>query len=191
MLLERELWRFRRMKHDDARRDFAASVAGLRGVLSRYLGCHPKEVRMERRERGKPYVAGGPEFNLSHTASQVILAVAGEPVGLDVERIDRPVRGEALAAKFFSPHERSAIASLPQSARNAAFLRHWVCKEATVKLSGDGIYRGLRLAEVTFGPDGAAGKYRSRPVALQLFSPAEGFVAALASWSPVRIERRL
>jgi 4'-phosphopantetheinyl transferase len=191
LLREAEIKRYLRMTHLEAREDFAASQAGLRSVLGYYVGCAPDAVPLRRQERGKPFLSGGPEFNLSHSAGQVFAAVASQPVGLDIESATRPVDFTGLAAKFFSPAEQDRIAASPPESRNRMFLRHWVCKEATVKLSGDGIFHGLRDVEVFFASDGSVfGTYRDRSVQLREFQPVPGFIAALASWAPLRIQGR-
>ncbi len=69
------------------------------------------------------------------------------------------------------------------------FLKYWVCKEATVKLSGDGIYHGLRDARIDLEAVIATGVYREKAVFLEMFSPATGFIAAAASWTPLRSVR--
>jgi 4'-phosphopantetheinyl transferase len=191
LLREAELVRYQRMKHPDSREDFAASQAGLRAVLGYYVSRPPGEVHLLRRERGKPFLPEGPEFNLSHSAGLVFAVVASQPVGLDVESAARRVGYDGLAAKFFSPAEERRIAGAPAAARNRMFLRHWVCKEATVKLSGDGIFRGLRDAEIFLEPGlNASGQYRGRAVWLKEFRPAPGCLAAIASWQPLSIGNR-
>lgn len=191
-LRQTEMARYRRMTHPEARLDYAASQAGLREVLARYLACPADEVILGRRERGKPFLADGPEFNLSHSRGRVMLAVSRHPVGLDVEADDRRVHYDGLAAKFFSPAEQRQIADAPSPARNRLFLRHWVCKEAVVKLSGDGIFRGLRDVEITMNvrDEEVSGRYRGREVFLREFRPAAGFLAAVASWQPLRVRGR-
>ena len=70
--------------------------------------------------------------------------------------------------------------------KTLTFLRYWVCKEAIVKLSGDGIYYGLRYARVDLASDGRSrGAYKGREVWLREFRPAKDLVAALASWEPL------
>jgi 4'-phosphopantetheinyl transferase len=188
-LVGRERTRYRRMTHPEARLDYAASQAGLREVLARYLICPAENVILRRHERGKPFLEDGPEFNLSHSGGCVLLAVSPHPVGLDVEKETRVVRHDGLAAKFFSKSEQKRIADFAPGERNGLFLRHWVCKEAVVKLSGDGIFRGLRDVEICLeGPQGARGCFRGREVFLQEIRPAKGFLAALASWQPLRLQ---
>jgi 4'-phosphopantetheinyl transferase len=189
LLTKSERGRYDRITHPATRNDYAASQAGLRAVLARYVNYPPDAVLLHRRERGKPFLPTGPEFNLSHSNGLVFVAVAAQPVGLDIERADREVAYTGLAAKFFSAAEQARIVSAPSCDRGRWFLRFWVCKEAVVKLSGDGIFRGLRDGEVVFGADdSAAGHYRGRPVRLQVFEPAPGCLAALASWEPLNVE---
>ena len=55
-----------------------------------------------------------------------------------------------------------------------------------VKLSGDGIYHGLRHALVELAADRrSGGTYQVRKVFLWEFRPVDDLVAALASWKPV------
>jgi 4'-phosphopantetheinyl transferase len=116
----------------------------------------------------------------------MIAAFSSRPVGIDVELASRSVQAGELARKFFSERERQSVAELEGAARNLIFLRYWVCKEAIVKLSGDGIYHGLRHARVDLAADGRAqGGYQGREVCLREFRPAPDLVAALASWEPL------
>ncbi len=186
-LTSREAARCSRFSNPEAAMHYAAAQGGLRTILGRYLGQEPPAVSLLREERGKPYVAGGPEFNITHTGEQILLAVARVPVGLDVELAARPVSADELAQKFFTTREAEHLAGVLPSSRRETFLRYWVCKEATVKLSGDGIYHGLRDAEVTLGPEGGAeGRYRGRAVRFHEMHPAPGVLAALASWRPLQ-----
>ena len=174
------------MTNEEAKISFATSQGGLRTIAACYRNCEPSQIRLEREERGKPYLAGGPHFNLSHTAGRIFAAFSQQPLGLDVESANRRVHARELAAKFFSEQESAHIHSLDHVEAQAAFLRYWVCKEATVKLSGDGIYHGLREARVELGGEGISrGSYLGREVWLREFSPGENLLAALASWEPV------
>lgn len=167
----------------------AASQGGLRRVLSAYCGKAPQDIVIERAVHGKPYVKSGPEFNLSHTRQQIFVIVSQHAVGLDIEAEDRPVRAVELARKFFNPEDQHLFDGLGESAASALFLRLWVCKEAMVKLSGDGVYHGLRDARVIL-VDGqiVGGEYRGRTVHLWTFQPAAGFLAAVASWQKEHVK---
>jgi 4'-phosphopantetheinyl transferase len=181
-----ELLRYERIANEEVKGSYGSAQGGLRKIVAIYTGCLPEEVDMCREERGKPYVPGAPEFNLSHTAGRMFAAFSSSPVGLDVESARRTVRTEALARKFFSHEERIRLKKLEDPIKALTFLRYWVCKEAIVKLSGDGIYYGLRYARVDLASDGRSrGVYKGREVWLQEFRPEKDLVAALASWEPL------
>lgn len=178
-----EIQRGLNIKDDDARHDHAIAQGGLRRILAAYTGENPRTIALRRATHGKPYIEGGPEFNLSHTRNQVFVIVSRHEVGLDVEAVDRRVRAQELAAKFFHPTEQALLRDNSEEKNMAMFLRLWVCKESMVKLSGDGIYHGLRDARVLVGDDGfSRGEYRGRPVWLTELKPAPGLLGAVSSW---------
>lgn len=187
VLTPEELTYYGRIRNDEARESFVQSRGGLRRIVSHYLSCAETAVAFQQHEHGKPYVTGAPEFNLSHTQGRAFVAFSSVPVGLDVESRTRKVHASALAERFFSPAETRVIRDVETASQNAWFLRHWVCKEAMVKLSGDGIYHGLRDAEVDFR-GGCRGRYRGREVWLWEFYPAPGLLGALASWEPLEVK---
>jgi len=181
-----ELLRYKRIVNEEVRMSYGSAQGGLRRIVGVYTRRRPEEVAMRRKLRGKPYVAGAPEFNLSHTSGKMIAAFSTEPVGIDVESARRSVQAGELARKFFFVEEMERVMQCESAERNLTFLRYWVCKEAMVKLSGDGIYHGLRHARVDLGDDGRSlGGYQGREVALREFHLAPDLVAALASWEPV------
>ena len=181
-----ELLRYEGIGNEEAKCSYGSAQGGLRRIAASYMGCLPEEVEMRREKRGKPYVPGAPEFNLSHTAGRMFAAFSAKPVGLDVESASRTVRVEAVARKFFSGEERDRLNVCEGPGRGLTFLRYWVCKEAIVKLSGDGVYYGLRYARVDLAPDGRSrGSYKGREIWLREFRPANDLVAALASWEPL------
>jgi 4'-phosphopantetheinyl transferase len=181
-----ELLRYERIVNEKVRMSYGSAQGGLRRIVGMYTGRPPEEVALRREVRGKPYVAGAPEFNLSHTSGRMIAAFSSGPVGIDVESAGRSVQAGELARKFFFEEEIERVMRLEGAERNLTFLRYWVCKEAMVKLSGDGIYHGLRDARVDLADDGRSrGGYQGREVALREFRPATDLVAAMASWEPV------
>ena len=181
-----ELSRYERIVNEEVKASYGSAQGGLRRIVAFYMGCLPEEVDMCRETRGKPYVPGAPEFNLSHTAGRMFAAFSSSHVGLDVESAHRTVRTAELARKFFTHQETTRLKRLEGPIKALTFLRYWVCKEAIVKLSGDGIYYGLRYARVDLASDGRSrGAYKGREVWLREFRPAEDLVAALASWKPL------
>ncbi len=132
-----------RMSSEKRRQEFRAGRRLVHFLLSLYLG--PKrasEIKIISSPRGKPYLSS-PElhFSLSHSRGRVALALSSlGPVGLDIEKI-RPVRIEQLAQRVFTPGELRAMEALPMTGRHREdyFFWRWTCKEARVKLSGEGL----------------------------------------------------
>jgi len=88
-------------------------------------------------EFGKPYLPGSEPFSLSHSGNYVALAVAAQPVGVDIEA-HRPLPFFALAARCFAPSERVSADSLP------AFFDLWTAKESLAKMLGVGLALSMR-----------------------------------------------
>ena len=184
-----ERLRYDGITHEENKSGYAMSQGGLRRIASFYMDRDWRDIQVLRRSLGKPYIDAGPEFNLSHTVGQVFAAFALHDVGLDIESVDRKVHALELSRKFFSPAEAADIAAQPEDQRDARFLRYWVCKEATVKLSGDGIYRGLRDVEISLGGSGwSQGIYRGRPVKIREFRLSHELMGALASWQTFSVK---
>ena len=85
-------------------------------------------------ERGKPFFVGSPlHFSISHTKNHVFCALSDRPVGIDAEESDRNI-SLRLAEKILSPGEAARY-----DGSREMLLRFWVLKEASVKLSGEGL----------------------------------------------------
>ena len=92
---------------------------------------------IEKTPTGKPYFPGNEAyFSISHTKKNVFCVLSDRPVGLDAEEADRPVKPSLakhiLSERELAQYERSQDPRL-------ALLTFWVLKEATAKLSGEGI----------------------------------------------------
>ena len=88
-------------------------------------------------ERGKPYFVEGPwHFSISHTKHHVFCALSPRPVGLDAEEKNRKV-DLRLAERILSEREKGRFDAA--SDKQAFLLRLWVLKEASAKLTGEGL----------------------------------------------------
>ncbi|WP_327370508.1 4'-phosphopantetheinyl transferase family protein [Streptomyces sp. NBC_01217] len=135
----------------DVRDAYVAAHVGLRMLLGLYLGMSPDRVRIIRRPcpnpdcgepHGRPGVRGdGIHFSLSHTRGLVLLAFAGSPVGVDIEKIpDAEVT--AKLGPLLHPREIAELGALRPTERPPAFGRAWARKEAYLKALGTGLSRG-------------------------------------------------
>ena len=188
-----EISRAERFHRSRDREHFTARRGLLREILASYVKARPADLCFSYGAHGKPALAARPgersvSFNLSHSHGLVLYAITAErAVGIDLERVRDGVECEQIAARFFSPSERSAFAALPLADRQAAFFRAWTRKEAYIKATGRGLSQPLDEFEVPVAPDQPAQLLSDRgdPAAPRRWSfqdlrPAEGYAAALA-----------
>jgi phosphopantetheinyl transferase len=98
---------------------------------------------------GKPYLPGGPAYNLSHSGHWIACAVSRhEPIGIDVETFARLNDHRMLLPTITHPAERSHIEQSPEDDHLALFKRCWTRKEAVLKATGKGIGDELQNIDV-------------------------------------------
>jgi len=157
----------------------------LRRALAGYTGTPPGRLRLGR-ERcphcgapGKPVLLAGagtvPSFSLSHSGDMVIIAVAGRPVGVDVER--DAARCVCSLAQALHPADAAWVAGLGEPGRHEAIITCWVRAEAVLKCTGQGIGHGLGGFPVR--PGQAAARRVNGCTVRQLPAPP-GYRAAVA-----------
>ena len=121
-------WRERAMAREGlARQEALCAYALLQEALWETAGWpHLPETALT--ARGKPWFPAHPEvhFSISHTRGAALAAVAGEPVGVDMEQI-RPLRWPRLQAR------------LGKDLTETEFFRLWVRREARAKRRGQGL----------------------------------------------------
>ncbi len=93
-------------------------------------------------ENGKPYLPGGPAFNLSHSGRWCVLAVGEGDIGADIERLDE--RHSEIAPEVFTPAELAWMRQAPLE----RFFRLWTWKESVMKATGLGMALEPRRFEV-------------------------------------------
>ena len=143
-------------------------------ALSRFLGREPSPEELlgeSRSENGKPFFPAYPDFhyNISHSGDYAALAFAGQPVGIDIQKIqDNTARALKIARHFFSPQENDALRRICSEAADGKdeissvqggpefcrlFTRFWTARESYIKLTG----RGLSEPFSDYRPDLDAG----------------------------------
>lgn len=149
---ERE--RAERFHFPEDRRRYEMSTGFLRVVLGSVVGRDPGALEFSTGPWGKPYLDGGPSFNLSHSRSWALVGVAPHGrVGVDVEDL-RPLSDlDGLAASTLHPHELEEIRSLSLEDRQRCFFRAWTRKEALSKATGAGLNAPLQAIRVSMGPE--------------------------------------
>ena len=182
--------RAQRFHFDVHRQRFIVGRGILRNILGRYLGKEPRELEFCYSDRGKPSLAGSSSpvcFNLSHSQSLALYAIARRPIGIDVEYI-RPLDDALkLAQRFFSHSEYAFIEALPPDQKQKAFFQLWTCKEAYLKATGEGL-AGLAQVEVSLTTGGMPELHligqnsaqEPNPWLLQPLTPDPNYAAAVA-----------
>ena len=194
---ERRRWAAYRRVEDRER--FLVGCALAKAALARYTGRRPADVRLDRtcprcgEPHGKPVIAGGgPGHSVAHSGDLIVVAVAGTPIGVDVEQAGerRHLLGgdgdpEALARLVLSEAEQAVLAEVPPGDRARAFLVAWTRKEAVTKATGDGM--SVAFSEVVVAADAGPPRVTAWPyprspqeVSLLDLDAAAGYVAALA-----------
>jgi 4'-phosphopantetheinyl transferase len=134
----------------------------LRRVLSGYVNVAPGDLVVRRvpcphcgGPDGRPVLpgTGSPHFSLAHSGDAVLVAVAGQPVGVDVEQ--EPHGCMCSMTSAMHPSDAAVMMALPEPQRHEAVIRWWVRAEAVLKCTGEGIAHGLDGFPVISGPAGA------------------------------------
>jgi len=148
---ERERASAFRFAHDRDR--FVAMHAGLRQILSLYLGCPATAVALRHDARGKPALAtqhAGPHFNLGHSHDLGLVAVTcAGAVGIDLEFLREDLPFSEISGTYFADSERAAFASVASGDDLRRFFACWTRKEAYLKGRGEGLARPLSTFEVS------------------------------------------
>jgi|HubBroStandDraft_4_1064222.scaffolds.fasta_scaffold97827_2 4'-phosphopantetheinyl transferase len=176
------------------RQHFVAVRAILRKILSAYLGTDPAGMRFSYSKKEKPsldapHKDSGITFNVSHSGGKALLAFARwREIGVDIEQVRRDVDLEAIARRFFSPHEQEQLAAFPPQERADTFFRCWTRKEAYIKATGDGLSLPLSQFDVSLAAGDSSALLATRPDAseaqqwlLREVPGGTGYVAALCA----------
>lgn len=200
MLTSAELNRSAAFLDPADRLDFRAAHVLVRLLAGRLLHVPPAGLELTQHcdrcggSHGRPGFAAHPglQVSLSHTKGAVLAAAAFSPVGADIENLSRPHVDAELADLVLSTDEQQTLRQATD--RNAAFLRHWVRKEAMIKM-GYGSLDDLR--QLDFGGRPASDRHDRFPVrtpleptwpGLQLLERMDrdaGLVYAIISAEPV------
>lgn len=154
LLSDDELQRLSNYRSAHAAKEFLIGRALLRTALAQRLHVEPKQLVFARNEDGKPQLSHPSNqqwhFNLSHERSWVVLMLSMlGPVGVDVEGHARRNNLTAIAQRFFSPEENTALAQCNESDWRNYFFAIWTLKEAHAKALGCGLAKILSCSSIT------------------------------------------
>ena len=124
--------------------NYLISRAIINTIFANVLKIKEREVVWKYTEYKKPYISNamGLKFNLSHTKGAVIIALAKNNIGVDIEYIDTKFDYLDIVMGYFSKQEKAKIDTV------FAFYKHWVVKEAYLKYKGIGLLQDLSSVKV-------------------------------------------
>jgi 3-oxoacyl-(acyl-carrier-protein) synthase/phosphopantetheinyl transferase len=163
-------------------RDYLIRCITVKDAVRKYLQkdeeedlLYPIEISVQYNEKGKPSVCGpdqlkGVEISIAHKGSEVVVIVADQPVGIDIEKIEDKDQGFKEVA--FTEQELALIKTKGED--EAEWLaRFWVAKEAYGKKLGLGLQGNPKQYEVE-SVDG--GFLRIKDTIIETIKHRENFV---------------
>lgn len=110
----------------------------------------PKDFVIVRNEYGKPYqeTVPGLFFNISHSGTMVACAIAGENIGIDIQK---RAEGVKVREKVFCPEELREVCNAEESGTADSpclFTELWTKKESYLKLTGEGLRKAMTSLHV-------------------------------------------
>jgi 4'-phosphopantetheinyl transferase len=150
-----ERQRAERFRRSLDRERFVAAKGWMRYLLASLLSCAMSDIVIVADEDGKPRLAStGLSFSASRTGNVALYATSWRmKVGVDIEAIRPGTDIHGMTARFMSPAEQRALASLAPARHRQAFFQCWTRKEAYLKGIGVGLNFPLRNLDVWDGTD--------------------------------------
>ncbi|AFZ46644.1 4'-phosphopantetheinyl transferase [Cyanobacterium stanieri PCC 7202] len=126
--------------------------ANLRIILSKYLNINPAKIIFDYNQKGKPFLKDYPHlhFNLSHTDNLIVYGISDHLMGIDIENINKKVKFQELAQRFFCPSEYILMNQINPENEAKLFYTLWTAKEAYLKAIGEGLSGGLDSIELSY-----------------------------------------
>lgn len=144
ILSEEERKRMERYHQTKDKIRFTIGRGMLRIIVARYLNCLPESLQFKKGLYNKPYV-GNPadfHFNVSYSGDLVLIGVANEAIGVDIEYISSTLEYRELVEGVLSSEERCFLLSSPTPREE--FLKLWTRKEALLKAVSRGLGDDLK-----------------------------------------------
>ena len=102
-----------------------------RSLISSFLVNQLSKEKLQKNPMGKPYYPNGPYFNISHSGRYVVMAIANQEIGVDIEEnVEKQID---VLLKLFNEAEVKMIKE------HADFYYLWCAKESLIKCMGSSI----------------------------------------------------
>ncbi|WP_316833089.1 4'-phosphopantetheinyl transferase family protein [Pedobacter aquatilis] len=173
LLSDLEINKAKRFRNPGDAQRYLVGKYAVRKLAGLFLKKDAAALAFTLEKNNKPKLEGI-EFNISHSGDICLLAFSQNPIGVDVEEINKSFNYQSLLADSFSENEINIIRT--SATPEVTFYQLWTRKEAILKASGEGISDHLNQLTVLENHISDAG----RAVMLTTFTPAPGYTATLA-----------
>jgi 4'-phosphopantetheinyl transferase len=142
-LLPAEMNRANRYHFSKDKSRFVICRMVLKFLLAKQTGLDVNKIVLDNDSNKKPYLSSHPSvfFNVTHAGDYAIIAIAKEPVGIDIEYINRKFEFSEIISYTLSNTEIDKL--LNSDNKLHTFYTYWTRKEAIVKATGKGISDNL------------------------------------------------
>ena len=128
-------------QQESARSQFVIAHGILRFLLAKYLEKAPSDIQFAAGENGKPFIKSiaGIEihYNVAHSGDWILIAISGNPVGIDVEYKDPEFDYSEVVPACFNFDDINLVQNSADP--RSGFYLYWTRKEALIKASARGI----------------------------------------------------
>ncbi|MFN1834852.1 4'-phosphopantetheinyl transferase family protein [Balneola sp. MJW-20] len=152
LLSPAEVQKAQNLRFSEDRNRYLWGRIQLRQLLGFYLDREPDSIRLSSTPYGKPYLTRkeGIHFNISHSGDLLIIGLsAGDPIGVDVEKLNRNVDVDSVSRNYYSESEFRTIMDADYDDKRNLFFKIWTRKESLIK----GIGKGLGISLQSFSVD--------------------------------------
>ncbi|NQV52845.1 MAG: 4'-phosphopantetheinyl transferase superfamily protein [Flavobacteriales bacterium] len=190
-LSEMELKRVPFFKFEDVRQNYIISQGILRILLGAYLNITPRDLKIGRHSKGKPFSLDDPKlcFNISNSGGLAVYGFSREgEIGIDIEH-QRPLPDlEQMITKNFTSSEIKFINAKPAE-KSQRFFRFWTVKESYLKAIGEGMRLPPDCLEFSIEESkirllSVKGVFEQEDWHFEEFSPAKNYVGTLTTMRP-------
>lgn len=125
-------------KEDDKLRCLASGL-----LLAEVIGDGEMDFTIRYKDKSKPYIINRPNFSLAHSGDYVLLALAKNEVGCDIQK-HKKLDYKKLASRFFHRAEASFLKKCEEEDKKQSFYDIWSLKESYLSNLGKGLYYTLK-----------------------------------------------
>ena len=113
-------------------------------ALFRTFGLKIQDQKFEKTDNGK-WICENFEFSISHSYSQVAVAISRDKVGVDIELL-KARKTEKLSEKILTDTELDEFNGLSIDEKDEFIILKWSEKESLFKMAGDGVFSPKSLS---------------------------------------------